>query len=148
MVPAAAMFVANGRYPDSILEARPGDDSVWLSIKGDSKDNPFCYWIQFGDDTKFILYNIGKGMVMAYDGGNAQALAMQPVSIPAPNSQNFSWGGWESWGARALQAYIDSGQNVDARGDKGPATGPLHTRGWRDGDQMELTWNLVAPPTS
>ncbi|MGZ4550713.1 MAG: hypothetical protein ACXVF0_14430 [Blastococcus sp.] len=139
--PAGTVYISNGRYPDYILGAKPDDTSLWLFIKAESLNNPYCHWLQFGDEGHFILYNLGKAMVMAYEGGNGGPLVMEDLAFPAPNAQAFSWGGGESWGARALQAFIDSGQNVDARGDKGPQTGALHTRGWRDGDQMELTWN-------
>jgi hypothetical protein len=120
-----------------------GDTSVWLFKKEDAATDGSCYWIQLGGNEQFILFNVGTWRVMAYEGGNGGPLVMQEIRTPAPNSQAFSWGGTERWGARALQPFIDSGQNVDTRGDNGPQTGPLHTRGWRDGDQMELTWNAV-----
>lgn len=143
--PARTVYIANGKYPDYVLGVKgdEGDTSVWLFKKEDAATDGNCYWIQLGGDEQFILFNVGTGRVMAYEGGNGGPLVMQEIRTPAPNSQAFSWGGIERWGARALQAFIDSGQNVDARGDNGPQTGPLHTRGWRDGDQMELTWNAV-----
>jgi len=143
--PPGTVYIANGKYPAYVLgvKGQAGDKSVWLIPRGEAEGNAYCYWLQFGDDGRFILYNVGLGLVMAYEGGNQGPLVMQEVRSPAPNSQAFSWGGVEEWGARALQAFVDSGQNVDAKGGDGPQTGPLHTRGWRHGDQMELTWNAV-----
>ena len=79
---------------------------------------------------------------MSYPGGNESELQLVP-SQPEPVGDNayFSWGTTESWGARALQWWGDSGQNVDA-GINAPNPGPLRTRGWRHGHQRELTWTI------
>ncbi|MFJ9847469.1 hypothetical protein ACIRYZ_45035 [Kitasatospora sp. NPDC101155] len=85
---------------------------------------------------------------MAYTGGNQGSVVMEDsgTSSLGPNGELWSWGGREDWGAYALQSFWDSGQNVDAKdGFDNPRTDPVHTRGWRHGNQRELTWNAVTP---
>ncbi|MFD4920901.1 endonuclease/exonuclease/phosphatase family protein [Streptomyces goshikiensis] len=135
-------MLTSGRWKQQILCASASDDSVWLrDLEG---ENGYCQWLQYpvGND-HFLLYNLGKDKVMAYEGGDGGPVVMEDYSAAGRNQQYFSWGGKEEWDAYALQSYYDSGQNVDAKatGSDTPRTGPIHTRGWRHGDQMELTWN-------
>jgi hypothetical protein len=137
------VLITNGNWSDHMLCASQWDDSVWLQVNNGA--NPYCQWEQVGDNGKFALYNPQKHKVMAYEGGNEQPLAMEDVKYPTPNQQYFSWGGREDWGASALQSYLDSGQNVDAKdpNSDNARTDAVHTRGWRHGHQRELTWNAV-----
>ncbi|MGW7491365.1 hypothetical protein [Streptomyces sp. NPDC054786] len=142
---SGAVLIANGLWSDRILCAGPNDDSVWLQKI--TYGNPYCQWIQIGDNGHFMLYNAAKNKVMAYEGGNEGPVVMENLTFPTPNQQAFSLGGREGWGANALQSFLDSGQNVDAKesGSDAPRTNePVHTRGWRHGHQMELTWNMVS----
>lgn len=138
----APVFLTNGRWNDQVLCASPDDDSVWLEQFDAS--NLYCQWVQIGERGRFLLFNPQKQKVASYLGGNEGAVVMQNLLYPAPNQQLFSWGGMEGWNASALQSYQDSGQNIDAKapGDGGePRTDPVHTRGWRNGHQRELTWS-------
>ncbi|WP_433859206.1 hypothetical protein [Streptomyces kronopolitis] len=141
---SGAVLIANGLWSDRVLCASPNDDSVWLQSMNSS--NPYCQWIQIGDNGRFSLLNLAKGKVMAYEGGNEGPVVMESLSFPTPHQQQFSFGGREGWGANALQSFLDSGQNVDAKNsynDDPRTSEPVHTRGWRHGHQMELTWNVV-----
>ncbi len=137
------VLITNGLWPDRMLCASQWDDSVWL--QQNNGGNPYCQWEQIGDAGKFALYNPQKRKVMAYEGGNGGPVVMENLTYPTPNQQYFSWGGREGWGAYALQSYLDSGQNIDAKdpNSDNPRTDAVHTRGWRHGHQMELTWNTV-----
>ncbi|GGN34035.1 hypothetical protein GCM10012285_05810 [Streptomyces kronopolitis] len=142
---SGAVLIANGLWSDRILCASPNDDSVWL--QSITFGNPYCQWIQIGDNGHFTLFNLAKNKVMAYEGGNEGPLVMEGLSFPTRVQQQFSFGGRESWGASALQSSLDIGQNVDAKNsynDDPRTTEPVHTRGWRHGHQMELTWNTVS----
>ncbi|MEU9448693.1 hypothetical protein [Streptomyces sp. NPDC048277] len=137
------VLIVNGNWPDRMLCASQWDDSVWL--QQNNPTNPYCQWEQVGDKSKFVLYNPQKRKVMAYEGGDAGPVVMENLSYPLRNQQAFSWGNREDWGAYALQSYLDSGQNVDAKdpNSDNARTDAVHTRGWRHGHQRELTWNTV-----
>lgn len=139
------VLIVNGLWSDRILCASPNDDSVWLQKI--TYSNPYCQWTQSGDDGRFALFNVAKNKNMAYEGGNEGPLVMETTSFPTPHQQQFSFGGREGWGAYALQSFLDSGQNVDAKNsynDDPRTSEPVHTRGWRHGHQRELTWNVVS----
>ncbi|WP_327064476.1 GDSL-type esterase/lipase family protein [Kitasatospora sp. NBC_01302] len=142
---AGATYIMNGNWSDQLLCAA-ADGTLRLST---DKTNLGCEWLRFGSDNEFLLYNPEFGRAVGYTGGNQGLLNLQPLAYPTQGGQEFSFGGWESWGARALQWFGDSGQNVDA-GIDSPTAGPVHTRGWRNGNQRQLTWNVgsVAPPTA
>lgn len=142
---ASAVYVMNGLWPDHMLCADIDDNTVRLSV---DKTNEACEWLPFGSGS-FVLYNPKYGKVITYAGGNAGPLVLDNLLYPSTNSELWSLAGAESWGSSALQWYGDQGQNVDA-GIGSPTTGPVHTRGWRDGNQMQLTWNFVRvnPPTA
>ncbi len=146
--PPGSVMLQNGAFNGSVLCASPSNDSVWVQSQGTAIGNPYCDWMQLGPDGQFTLFNLGKGEVMACTGGDVGPILMeQPGTSPlGSNAQQFSWGGVEDWGYRALQCYYDSGQNVDAKSPDGdtPRTDPVHARGWRHGYQRELTWNEVA----
>ncbi|QUQ67392.1 hypothetical protein [Kutzneria sp. CA-103260] len=146
--PPGAVMLQNGGFPGSVLCASPSNDSVWVQSQGTAIGNPYCSWMQLGPDGQFTLFNLGKAEVMACTGGDVGPILMeQPGTSPlGSNAQQFSWGGVEDWGYRALQCFYDSGQNVDAKATDGdyPRTDPVHARGWRHGYQRELTWNEVA----
>ncbi|MCY1077037.1 hypothetical protein [Archangium lansingense] len=95
-------------------------------------------WELTGPDDQFTIVNYLTGQYMAYFGGNEVELQLVD-DAPGGKAGFFSWGGKESWGASALQCFSDSGQNVDA-GRNTPTTGNVRTRGWRHGNQRELTW--------
>ena len=146
--PPGSVMLQNGGFPGSVLCASPSDSSVWVRDEQASAGNLYCDWVQVGGDGQFSLMNVGKFQVMACTGGDVGPIVMQ-VAGTSPlgsNAQQFSWGGWEDWGYRALQCYYDSGQNVDAKATDSdtPRTDPVHARGWRHGYQRELTWNEVA----
>ncbi|MGW3985127.1 fascin domain-containing protein [Streptomyces mirabilis] len=143
--------IRSGRWADYILCADPADQQVHLRYSPSSQiPDQYCAWQHigrmYGDGSQFALYNPMKSQVMAYEGGDVGPLVMENPAFPAGNDQYFSIGNTEDWGARALQSFLDSGQNVDAKAsgsdDPRPATDPVHTRGWRNGYQQELTWNL------
>ncbi|MFE9792689.1 hypothetical protein ACFYRL_13195 [Streptomyces goshikiensis] len=141
------VLITNGLWADRVLCASPNDDSVWLQTI--TFGNPYCQWNRIGATDHFVLYNAAKGKVMAYEGGNEQPLVMRSMAFPTPDSQAFSLGNRERWGAYALQSFLDKGQNVDAKesGTDNPrTTEPVRTRGWRHGHQMELTWDMVTVP--
>lgn len=146
---AVGVMLQNGRFPDSVLCAMESNNSVWVMSKAAARGNSYCHWKQFGSSGQFTLYNLGKDMVMAYHGGNEQLVVMEPEgSSDNPNKELWSWGGQEGWGAAALQSYLDSGQNVDAKSPHGgdnPRTDEVRTRGWRHGFQRELTWTKINP---
>lgn len=149
--PAATggMMLQNGRFTDFVLCAMPNNDAVWVVSKAAARGNSYCLWRQFGPDSQFTLYNSGKGNVMAYHGGNENPVVMESEGTSGnPNDELWSWGGQEGWGAAALQSYLDSGQNVDAKSPDGsdkPRTDQVRTRGWRHGFQRELTWTKINP---
>ena len=142
---ASGVMLQNGRFDDSVLCASPDNQALWMVSKSAASGNFYCRWKQFGTDGQFTLYNLGKDQVMAYHGGNENNVWMEPEGTSGNgNDELWSWGGQEGWGASALQSYLDSGQNVDARSpyinERDRArTDQVHTRGWRHGDQMELT---------
>ncbi|WP_236654527.1 GDSL-type esterase/lipase family protein, partial [Streptacidiphilus anmyonensis] len=140
---ATLVYLTNGNWGNAMLCAAVDNDYTWIS---DNKSDPYCQWERIGSDGQFSLYNPAKGKVLGYQGGNQGLLEMQDVAYPTQGTQQFSFGGWESWGARALQWYGDSGQNVDAGTGTTPRTDAVRTRGWREGNQRQLTWN-VAPVT-
>ncbi|MER8091949.1 ricin-type beta-trefoil lectin domain protein [Streptomyces goshikiensis] len=138
-------IITNGRWKDRMLCASPRDDSAWLGTL--SSDDRYCQWIQFSlANGTFVLYNPQKGKVMSYKGGDGGPLVMENYN--ASTQQYFALGGMESWKAQALQSVLDRGQNVDAKapGADSPRTDAVHTRGWRHGDRMELTWNINSVP--
>ncbi|MEV1065509.1 hypothetical protein [Streptomyces sp. NPDC050263] len=148
---AAGVMLQNGRFNDAVLCASADNQALWMVSKDAARGNSYCRWKQFGTDSQFTLYNLGKDEVMAYHGGNENPVVMEPEgSSGNGNDELWSWGGQEGWGAAALQSYLDSGQNVDARSpylnerDK-PRTDKVRTRGWRHGDQRELTWTKISP---
>jgi hypothetical protein len=134
---ATLVHITSGAFDGAMLCAAPNGDRVWISR---ILYNPYCQWEKIGNDDKFSLFNPAKGKVLSAPGGEGGVMVMQEPAFPVSDGQSFSWGGWEEWGARALQWYADSGQNVDA-GIDGPTTKPVRTRGWRHGHQRELTWN-------
>lgn len=142
-------WIASGAFSGYVLCANPGNESVYVESTAQAGGNSYCQWLQFGPDTQFTLYNLGKNQVMAYTGGNEGLVVMENngTSGLGSNAEQWSWGGQESWGAKALQSYYDSGQNVDAMSPNGdyPRADPVRTRGWRHGYQRELTWNEVTP---
>lgn len=132
-----------------VLCAGKDDESVYL--KPIDTTNKYCKWQQIMSPSgAFSLYNAAKDQVMAYpNGGDGGAVVMEDAQTTddgnIPNTELWSWGGQEDWGASALQSFADSGQNVDAKnptGD-GPRKDAVHTRGWRHGNQRELTWNAI-----
>lgn len=145
--PASAVYIENGNWPDQMLCASVSDGTVRLST---DKTNPACQWLPFARSSgEFVLYNPWAGQVMTYPGGSAQQVAMKSLAYPNNNSQLWSLGSLEGWGAYALQWFGDNGQNIDA-GTPNPTTGPVTTRGWRGGNQRQMTWNFVQviPPTA
>lgn len=146
-VPTSAVYIKNGNWPDQLLCASVSDGTVRLST---DTTNPACMWLPFARKSgEFVLYNPWAGQVMTYPGGAANPVAMTSLAYPNNNSQLWSLGSLEGWGAYALQWFGDSGQNVDA-GTPNPTTGPVGTRSWRSGNQRQLTWNFVQviPPTA
>ncbi|MEW2118963.1 hypothetical protein AB0945_27975 [Streptomyces sp. NPDC005474] len=151
---ASGMWLQNGRFTDAVLCASPDNNGTWMMSKAAAQGNFYCRWKQFGIDGQFSLYNLGKDEVMAFHGGNETPVVMEPEGSSGSGAHDelWSWGGQESgdgWDAAALQSYYDSGQNVDARSpyldQRGlPRTDQVRTRGWRHGDQRELTWKKVA----
>ncbi|GAA5024098.1 hypothetical protein [Kitasatospora paranensis] len=140
------VMIQSGAFRDYKLCAGPTDQLVRL--RPVNVTDPFCEWKQFGDNSRFTLYNAAKDQVMAYTGGNEGVVVMEDsdTSPLGANGELWSWGGEENWGSFALQSFWDSGQNVDAKspGDQDVArTDAVHTRGWRHGYQRELTWNAV-----
>lgn len=131
------VLIASAAYPGKILCASPADQSVWLQTVDTA--NPYCQWLYFG-----ALFNPAKGQVMTYTGGNEGAVVMSTYAL-GRGDQQWTWGGAEDWGGRALQSGLDSGQNVDAKSpdSDSPRTDPVRTRGWRHGHQRELTWNMI-----
>ncbi|MGW6263622.1 hypothetical protein [Streptomyces sp. NPDC055085] len=140
------MIIESGTFHGYVLCASATDEAVWL--KPNDPSNAYCRWQVFGSDGAFTLYNPAKDQVMAYTGGNEGAVVLedQGTSSLGASGEQWSWGGWEDWGARALRTCWDDGQNVDARATDGdyPRTDGVHTRGWRHGYQRELTWNVTA----
>jgi hypothetical protein len=144
------MLLRNGQWEEKVLCASPRDDSVWLGtiyevyVGSTPEPDPYCAWIEYGRDDRSILYNPEKGEVITYSGGNQQELVMRPYDPSGPDREYFTWGGPEYWGAQALRSGLDGGQNVDAKSPDSdhPTTGPVRTRGWREGHQFELTWSL------
>jgi hypothetical protein len=139
-------WIVSGAYTNLALTAKEDDGAVYLAPKS---DDPYQRWVLANpiDGNCFVMYNARSKKVIYYTGGNGAELRMGFLDDPAiqGNGAFWSWGGMEGWGAKALQWYGDSGQNVDA-GAQAPNQGPLHTRGWRDGDQRSLTWNFVPDP--
>ena len=146
-LPGGSVMIQNGAFTDYVLCASADNSSVWLKTKASAAGNAYCAWMQFGGDGQFTLFNVGKSQVLACTGGDVGPVVVeQPgTSGLGSNAEQFSWGGTESWGSRALQCYYDSGQNVDAKASDGdyPRTDPVRARGWRHGYQRELTWNEV-----
>ncbi|WP_157878138.1 hypothetical protein [Streptomyces torulosus] len=145
-----AVMLQNGRFKDAVLCASADNNGVWMMSLNAAKGNDYCHWKQFGPDGHFTLYNLGKDEVMAYHGGNESPVVMEPAGSSGGNAESWSWGGWEGgdWQAAALQSFLDSGQNVDARSPylderHKPRTDRVRTRGWRHGDQRELTWSKI-----
>jgi hypothetical protein len=140
--------ILSAAFNNQALSASSGDRSLWL--KPLNVLDEYQQWIQLGADDQFILWNCGKSRILQFSGGNEQPVIFAEPWMASGNSGYFSWGGTESWGGRALQSYLDSGQNVDAMshtaGDQ-PTTDPVLTRGWRHGHQRELTWSLMRVDT-
>jgi hypothetical protein len=146
-LPPGSVMIQNAGFRDYELCASPNDESVYL--KPINVSNKYCAWqqIQTGSGA-YVLYNPAKDQVMAYTGGNEGAVVMEDsgTSPLGGSGELWSWGGDEDWGGHALQSAWDIGQNVDAKSTNGdsPRTDPVHTRGWRNGFQRELTWNAIA----
>ncbi len=147
-VPGTVM-IESATFHGYVLCASPNDESVWLQPV--NTRSPYCRWLEIasGTDRQFALYNAAKDQVMAYTGGNRGAVVMEDsgTSSQGPNGELWTWGGGEDWGGAALQSFSDSGQNIDAMATDGdyPRTDAVHTRGWREGHQRELTWNAIKP---
>ncbi|GAA3141537.1 hypothetical protein [Streptomyces echinatus] len=141
-----AVIIESAAFPGKILCSTPADDS--LLLKTVNTRDRYCQWLvtkgSDDEDNVYTLYNPAKDQVMAYTGGNEGAVVMADYD-PSQRAQEWSWGGREDWGGRALQSFMDKGQNVDAksRDGEGPTSEAIHTRGWRHGHQRELTWNTV-----
>ncbi|MEU0009444.1 hypothetical protein ABZ079_35810 [Streptomyces sp. NPDC006314] len=139
-----AVIIQSAAFPGKILCSTPADDS--LLLKTVNTRDLYCQWlvVERADNT-YTLYNPAKDQVMAYTGGDEGAVVMADYDR-SQIAQEWSWGGQEDWGGRALQSFMDSGQNVDAksRTGEGPTSGAIRTRGWRHGHQRELTWNTIA----
>ncbi|WP_432097642.1 endonuclease/exonuclease/phosphatase family protein [Streptomyces sp. bgisy100] len=137
-------MLTSGRWKRQMLCASSADDSVWL--RGPEADQGYCQWMKYpvGND-HFVLYNLGKDQVMAYEGGNGGPLVMQDYDPRGRDQQYFSWGAEEDWHASALRSYLDDGQDVDAKATDSdtPRRDAVHTRGWRHGFQRELTWKAA-----
>ncbi|WP_158710079.1 hypothetical protein [Streptomyces katrae] len=141
-------WISSGAFSGYVLCASPNTEFVYMAPTSAATGNTYCQWLQFGPNTQFTLYNLGKNQVMAYTDGNEGLVVMENNGTSKnPNKELWSWGGQEGWGAAALQSFYDSGQNVDAKAPAGdyPRTDPVRTRGWRHGHQRELTWNEVTP---
>jgi hypothetical protein len=142
---SSTVMIESGAFHGYVLCASANDESVWL--KAINTSDPYCKWKVFGPSSEFTLYNAAKDQVMAYTGGNQGAVVMedQGTSPLGANGELWSWGGQEDWGASALQSFWDSGQNVDAMATDGDYArqDAVHTRGWRHGNQRELTWNAI-----
>lgn len=139
-----ARSIRSGAFPTLGLSASQEDTSLWLKPLAETDANQ--QWVQIGPDEQFLLWNSGTGNILQFTGGNEQPVTLVEPWMSTGNSPYFSWGSTESWGARALQSYLDSGQNVDAMSPTQPdtpMTGPVRTRGWRHGHQRELTYALV-----
>ena len=162
--PQGSRHIANGYWPSQALCAATSSENLFLGPATSAAD---CDWIPLGQSyrkwvggnftghwetaNRFIMYNAAENRAMAYYGGNANYVFMAPMSYPTPNSDYFSWGDEEDWGAYALQTYNDVGQNVDAMApgsDDVVNTGGVRTRGWDTGHQRELTWTLVSTSIS
>ncbi|MET8627839.1 hypothetical protein ABZW30_29545 [Kitasatospora sp. NPDC004669] len=147
-LPPGSVMIQSAGFRGYELCASPDDQSVYL--KPIDTHNRYCAWQQIASGPATVLQNVGKDQqVMAYTGGNQGAVVMEDAKTDdngnTPNTELWSWGGEEGWGGFALQSFSDSGQNVDAKDPNkdAPRTDAVHTRGWRHGNQRELTWNAV-----
>jgi hypothetical protein len=133
-----ATIIKSGVFDGMVLTAL--NDGTDLFLQAYVPGNTNQTWDLSNPQGVFTIINRGTGQFISYPGGNAEKLSLVP-STPNPPADNinFHWGDMEEWGARALQWNFDQGQNVSA-GINTPDPGPLHTRGWRHGNQRELTW--------
>jgi hypothetical protein len=130
--------IISGAYEGYSLSYKEGDDNVY--VKPNNEAGFKQHWFVLGSQDQFFLIT-DDNRYLTFGGGNQGPLRLDR-NAAGGNYSLFSWGSQEGWGARALQCFADSGQNVDA-GVGEPNKGPLTTRGWRHGNQKELTWNQV-----
>lgn len=129
-------------YPNKVLTAR---EVTLLFLEDYNPANPNQSWRMDGDYGKFRMMNQGKAAYLRYIGGAWTTFDFVPAGGgPPPEGDRvfFSLGDPpEEWGDRALRPNFDTGQNFDA-GVYVPNLSPLGTRGWRDGNQRQLTWKV------
>ena len=131
-------------FGNLVLAAHRDSPSLWLEPFDKQNVNQKWEVGWQGSQGEFTMFNYGTEQFLACAGGNERALFLSD-SEPVGNAFKFTFGGRERWNAAALQCFMDSGQNIDAksRHNNGPTMDPVAARGWRHGYQMELTWNKV-----